>query len=377
MKFNFDKKTNNFLKIILKNAQSQNLRVFFVGGIVRDKILNIPTFDIDLLLLGNAIDFAKTLPDEIKIKSIHKDFCTVKIEFNGIEIDIASSRAELYPHSGCLPVIDKIGVNLERDALRRDFSINSLYCELKLKNNEINYNLIDMINGIEDLKNKTLKVLHQYSYIDDPTRILRGVGFKYRFGFDFSEYDNRLIREYLNKIKYENMSIDRNKKVLKKVLNSKFQIEIFKEIIEKKYYKIITQNEVSVDFELINKIFNIFSLDMISMSELYLKIIQNPQIELLHFEKLSEIHKTFSKIDYIDLAYYYYKTKDENTLKYLSFKDIHLEVSGDDLIKLGFKQGKLLGKILDEILNEKLKSPKNYRTKQQEINWILKHFPKN
>ena len=101
------------------------------------------------------------------------------------------------------------------------------------------------------------------------------------------------------------------------------------------------------------------------------------QVELLHFEKLSEIHKTFSKIDYIDLAYYYYKTKDENTLKYLSFKDIHLEVSGDDLIKLGFKQGKLLGKILDEILNEKLKSPKNYTTKQQEIDWILKHFPKN
>jgi len=62
--FQFDKKTNKFIKIILKNALSQQIRVFFVGGIVRDNILNMSTLDIDLLILGNAIEFSKTLPKD-------------------------------------------------------------------------------------------------------------------------------------------------------------------------------------------------------------------------------------------------------------------------------------------------------------------------
>ena len=175
MEFKFDKRIENFLKIILKNAQKIGLRVFFVGGIVRDNILNIKTSDIDILVLGNAIEFAKKLPDEIKIASFHKDFCTVKVEYDNLQIDIASSRTELYPYSGCLPVLDSVGVSLEDDVLRRDFTVNSLYCELKLVNNVITYELIDLINGLADIKNKTLKVLHKKSYIDDPTRILRGL----------------------------------------------------------------------------------------------------------------------------------------------------------------------------------------------------------
>ena len=137
MNFKFSEKINNFLKIILKNALSQNIRVFFVGGIVRDNILNIPTFDIDLLITDNAIEFAKKLPQEVKINSIHKDFCTAKIQYDNIEIDIASSRSENYPHSGCLPVLNEIGIPIEKDVLRRDFSINSIYCELTLENNNI------------------------------------------------------------------------------------------------------------------------------------------------------------------------------------------------------------------------------------------------
>ena len=232
MNFQFDKKTNNFIKIILKNALSQQIRVFFVGGIVRDKLLNMPTLDIDLLILGNAIEFSKTLPKEIKIKSFHEDFCTVKLQYEDIEIDIASSRVESYPFSGCLPVVEEIGVKLEKDVLRRDFAINSLYCELGLFEDKISYKLIDLVHGLDDIKEKKLRVLHNNSYIDDPTRIIRGLGFKYRFGFDFSCYDKELIEKYFQNVTYSNMSIDRNKKVIKQVLNSSFQQEIFKELVE-------------------------------------------------------------------------------------------------------------------------------------------------
>ena len=377
MKFEFNAKINNFLKIILKNAQSQNLRVFFVGGIVRDKILNIPTMDIDLLLLGNAIEFSSTLPPEIKIKSIHKDFCTVKLQYYGVEIDIASSRTEIYPYSGCLPQLNEIGVSLEKDVSRRDFSINSLYCELKLDNNEIFYSLIDLVGGLSDIENKTLRVLHKKSYIDDPTRIIRGLGFKYRFEFDFSDYDKTLITQYLDKIDYSNMSIDRNKKVIKQVLNTSFQEKIFHEIVENKYYKILNFQDLNVDFELISEIFDRFTLDMISMSELYLKILLNEEVTLLKPASLLEIYKNFSKFDEISLAYYFYKTNDKNVFEFLEIKNINLLISGRDLIKAGYKQGSYIGEILDSLFCEKLNNPLNFKDKKSELNWVLKNFHKN
>lgn len=375
MDFNFSKNTNNFLKIILKNALKQNLRVFFVGGIVRDKILNIPTLDIDLLILGNAIEFSKSLPSKIKIKSIHKDFCTVKLSYCDIEIDIASSRDEIYPYSGCLPEIKNVGVDLKKDVLRRDFTINSLYCELKLINDEIKYEFIDLIDGLKDIQNKTLRVLHNKSYIDDPTRIIRGLGFKYRFNFDFSKEDKILINQYLNNIDYSNTSIDRNKKVIKHILNTSFQKEIFAELVEKKYCKIINNNDLAVDFNLIDEIFEKFKLDMIFMSEFYLKILEDKEVSKFELENLAQIYKTFSKMDEIDLVYYFYKTKDDNINKFLKIKNVKLNISGADLLKLGIKQGKIIGEILDELLNEKLNNPNYFKNKKLELDWVLKKFP--
>lgn len=377
MNFKFNNKVEKFLKLITKNAQEQNLRVFFVGGIVRDKILNIPTFDVDLLLLGNAIEFSKTLPSQIKIKSIHEDFCTVKLQLDELEIDLASSRSESYPYSGCLPIVDEIGVTIEKDALRRDFTINSLYCELKLKNNDLFYTLADYVDGLKDLENKTLKALHNKSYIDDPTRIIRGLGFKYRFNFDFSEYDKELINQYLKNIDYSKMSHDRNLKVFKKVLDSKFQSEIFKEIVENKYYKIINKNDISIDFNLADKIFNIFCIDMVSMSELYLKILLNEEVTSFGTLSLLETYKIFSKMQEIDLAYYFYKTKDESVLKFLNIKDIKLQINGRDLINFGYKQGKIFSVIFDDLLSKKLENPSLFKNKKDELTWILKNYPKN
>ena len=377
MKYLFNDKIENFLKIILKNALNEDLRVFFVGGIVRDKILEIPTFDIDLLILGNAIEFSKSLPDNIKIKSIHEDFCTLKLEFQNIEIDIASSRTEKFPYSGCLPVLENIGVSLCEDVLRRDFSINSLYWERKLVENQIQYHFIDMVDGLNDIKNKTLKVLHDKSYFDDPTRIIRGLGFKYRFGFDFSEHDICLIENYMQNIDYSNMSIDRNIKVIKKVLNSKNQTEIFKELVEKKYYKIINPNNLNVNFDLIDEIFETLKLDMVLMSDLYLKILLDEDVQKYNLVNLIEIYKTFSKMTLVDLAYYFYKTLDYNVIKYFEIKDITLNISGSDLLKAGYQQGLIIGKILDDLLVEKLNNPNSFKDKKSEMAWVLKSFHKN
>ena len=377
MEFKFDKRIENFLKIILKNAQKIGLRVFFVGGIVRDNILNIKTSDIDILVLGNAIEFAKKLPDEIKIASFHKDFCTVKVEYDNLQIDIASSRTELYPYSGCLPVLDSVGVSLEDDVLRRDFTVNSLYCELKLVNNVITYELIDLINGLADIKNKTLKVLHKKSYIDDPTRILRGLDFKYRFGFDFSKNDKKLICEYLNNINYENMSKDRVLKVLKKILKSDFQNEIFSEIIENKYYKIIQKKSLELDFDKIYSIFKSFNLNKKQICEFYLLLIEDGFVSKKSIDSKLELQKEFSKYDLANLAYYYYKTNDVNIFEYFKIKDVKNLINGSDLLNLGYSQGIELGNILNSLLDFKMNNPNIFNSKQDEIDWVVSNFKIN
>ena len=374
MEFKFDKRIENFLKIILKNAQKIGLRVFFVGGIVRDNILNIPTSDIDILVLGNAIEFAKKLPDKIKILSIHKEFCTAKVEYGNLQIDIASSRRELYPYSGCLPVLDSVGVGLEEDVLRRDFTVNSLYCELKLVNNVIIYELIDLVDGLADIKNKTLKVLHNKSYIDDPTRILRGLDFKYRFGFDFSENDKKLIFEYLDNINYENMSKDRVLKVLRKILKSDFQNQIFSEIINNKYYKIVQKNNLKLDFNTINLIIKEFNLDSNEISIFYLLLIENNDEVKKNLSAKTELQKEFSRYELSSLAYYYYKTNDNNVLEYFKIKDIKNLINGSDLIDLGYKQGAELGNILNSLLDFKMNNPNIFNSKQDEINWVVSNY---
>ncbi len=392
MEFNFDKTTNEFLKTLILCAREQNIEIFFVGGIVRDNVLNIQNDeikDIDLIVAHDAIKFAKTLEkksSQIKIKSIHKDFSTVKIKYKNKCYDLASTRSETYPYSGCLPKVTDIGVDIKKDSTRRDFTINSLYCKLDIKNNKITYKLIDLdnIKGQKDIKSKTLRVLHDKSYIDDPTRIIRGLGFKYRFGFDFSEHDKELIEQYYNIINddmRQNQSKDRILSVFKKVFDNEKQDKIFNEIIKKKYYKILYNDELNVDFKKINNIIKMFDLDddncpkSEQKAEFYYNIIKNEEIEKHDFGLLIEIEKFFSKLKKSQIAYYYYKTEDKSALDYSKLKKIELFISAKTLLEEGYAQGKIIGEILNDLLKEKFNNPKTLSTKEKELCWVRKNYP--
>jgi len=377
LNFSFDNNTNNFLKIITKSALEQKTRVFFVGGLVRDNLMGISSYDIDLLILGDAVEFARRLPSEIKIKSIHKDFATVKVFYNNLIVDIASTRTEKYPNSGCLPVVNKIGVSLEEDVKRRDFSVNSLYCELLYRNNEIRFELIDLVNGVEAIKAKSLKVLHNKSYIDDPTRILRGLGFKYRFNFDFCNEDKKLIKEYLNRINRTYLSYDRTYGVFKKILENQKNFEIFNEIIKEKYYKILFEYDLVPDYKRIKQVLGFLNLSKTQEAEFYLSILKNIDIEKKQLNSSVEIYNYFSKFKLVDLAYYFYKTNDSNVFLFDKYKNISLFVNGADLLKMGYKQGKIIGEILDFLFNEKLNNPDKILTKEDEIKLVLEKFNLN
>ena len=167
-----------------KIAQENNCRVYIVGGMIRDLYLGRENFDFDIVVEGDGIALAKKLADKFKAKLVdHEKFATAVLFVpNGIKIDIATARKETYEHPGALPNV--VPGNIEDDLSRRDFSINAMAASL---NPEDFGELIDFFDGLSDLKKKEIKVLHDLSFIDDPTRILRAIRFEQRLKFKIED----------------------------------------------------------------------------------------------------------------------------------------------------------------------------------------------
>lgn len=364
--FNFNKEFETIFKAIVQNADKLGISAYFVGGMVRDQLMGIKVKDIDILIEGSAIDFVQNFARitskelDVVIKSIHETFDTAKTIINGVEIDFASTREEDYPKSGCLPVVKNIGCPVECDLKRRDFTVNAIAARLLLDKNELKYELIDPFNGKDDIKTRTLRVLHGNSYIDDPTRILRGVDFKYRFNFDFSENDKILIKEYLKSPDREGLSIDRVKLTLKKLFSNINAKESYKYILENEIYRIWSDTPVfKADWAQrlydSSKIFNAVKEDVFlkAIFECPDKAVNLQNVNLSNYE----IYKSYKNLKNIDLALQYAVYDDCDTVFYYKkLKDIKPDITGDDLIKQGFKQGRELGDKLSRCFEIKLNS---------------------
>jgi tRNA nucleotidyltransferase (CCA-adding enzyme) len=172
-------------------AESLGFRAYAVGGFVRDLLLHHTNFDIDIVLEGDAIEFARAFAERQAIKAkLHKKFNTAMLVFpDGQTVDIASARFEYYQHPAALPIVEFS--SLKMDLYRRDFTINTLALAL---NPEEFGQLIDFFSGQRDIKEKVIRVLHNLSLIEDPTRILRAIRFEQRFGFKIGKQTASLIR---------------------------------------------------------------------------------------------------------------------------------------------------------------------------------------
>ncbi len=254
----------DFYKTLGKIAKTHGFKIYIVGGFVRDLIIyNIygtynklkdKSLDIDICVEGDAIIFAETLKNELhkynkadvyinNIK-IHKQFKTAGIFFTikeniinianninktdktintKINIDFASAREESYFKSGALPSI-KFS-DLKHDMIRRDFSINTLALDLNTGNY---FEIIDYCNGINDILNKKIRVLHNLSFIDDPTRIFRAVRFEKRLKFKIEKITKNLLLDALSKGVMNNISGKR--------ISNELSL-IFKEICPEIYFE--------------------------------------------------------------------------------------------------------------------------------------------
>jgi len=172
-------------------ARERGCTAYLVGGFVRDLILGVKNCDLDIVVEGNGIGFASDYALKLRGKLVtHRRFGTATVSAGcHVKVDIASARKEFYPHPAHLPVVES--GTLRDDLYRRDFTINAMALQITGSGYG---RLIDLFGGRKDLAGGKLRVLHPVSFIDDPTRILRGIRFEQRFGFVFDPFTFRLLK---------------------------------------------------------------------------------------------------------------------------------------------------------------------------------------
>jgi len=172
-------------------ADELGLPVYAVGGFVRDLLLGIDNLDIDITVEGDGIFFAERFAEHYpcRVRS-HQKFGTAVLVFpDGGKIDVASTRLEYYESPGALPTVER--ASLRHDLYRRDFTINTLALCI---NSEKFGRLTDHFGGQQDIQERTVRVLHNLSFVEDPTRVFRAIRFEQRLGFHIAPHTEKLIR---------------------------------------------------------------------------------------------------------------------------------------------------------------------------------------
>jgi len=165
--------------------------VYLVGGTVRDILLAERSFDVDIAVEGDAIALARALATVLagRVRAHQKFGTAVVLYGDDGRVDVVTARTEFYDAPAALPTVEH--ASIREDLFRRDFTINAMAVSLK---GDDAGRLVDPFGGRRDLDERRLRVLHNLSFIDDPTRIFRGIRYENRYGFRMDEHTLRLAR---------------------------------------------------------------------------------------------------------------------------------------------------------------------------------------
>ena len=186
-----DEERRAILRKLGEVGDELGLPVYAVGGFVRDLLLGIDNLDIDVTVDGDGIFFAERFAERhsCRVRS-HKKFGTAVLVFpDGRKIDVASTRLEYYESPGALPTVER--ASLRHDLYRRDFTINTLALCI---NSDRFGRMTDHFGGQQDIQERTVRVLHNLSFVEDPTRVFRAIRFEQRLGFHIAPHTEKLIR---------------------------------------------------------------------------------------------------------------------------------------------------------------------------------------
>lgn len=171
-------------------ADDLGFNIYAVGGFVRDIILGFENLDVDIVVEGDGIKFAKAFASRYSCRiKAHEKFGTAVIVLpDGLKVDVASARLEYYEKPAVLPTVETGSIKL--DLYRRDFTINTLAVRL----NPSGFGeLLDFYGAQRDIKEGVIRVLHNLSFVEDPTRVFRAIRFEQRFSFKMSKHTQALI----------------------------------------------------------------------------------------------------------------------------------------------------------------------------------------
>ncbi|MET0619409.1 MAG: hypothetical protein ABW056_03970 [Thermoanaerobaculia bacterium] len=192
---------------VARLARDRGERIHLVGGAVRDLLLRRPVRDLDLVLEGDASQFAAALASRLAAKAVvvHARFGTATLELpEGVRLDVAATRRESYAYPGALPTVS-LGASLEEDLARRDFTIHAIALELSGRRRSLR----DPFGGRADLARRRLRFLHPASPADDPTRAFRAVRYANRLGFSLAPEARREVAAALAIGAFDAVSGDR------------------------------------------------------------------------------------------------------------------------------------------------------------------------
>lgn len=389
-------------------ADKMNVPCYIVGGFVRDLIMGLPLKSLDILIVGDGILFAKRLSEILSLHCVfHHRFKTANMLKNRIKIDIATSRSEVYKHPGSLPIVKEAG--LKKDLQRRDFTINTLAI---LLNKNGKGTLVDLYQGCDDIKNKKIRILHNKSFIDDPTRILRAVRFESRLGFKMEEQTEKLARAaikdgyllHISKPRIRNellliLSDERPQKALLRLSKLGALRFIYPGLCVNKK-KFLKASEAMLEASIVSDEIDVSFLNLLVLIDKFTKEEAEKFLTLLRFPrktrndvlkikeekglllflkkrglKNSAIYERLNKISIEGLIFIMSKTKSKeirrNILKFLTIlRKKTIFTTGEDLKALGFKPGPIYKKILKELFYLKLDG--KIKTKEDELQFLDK-----
>jgi tRNA nucleotidyltransferase (CCA-adding enzyme) len=382
------------------------VKIYLVGGPVRDLLLNREVIDIDLVVNKNLDILVEKLERKFSFKIERTQFLTAKLNMNDLAVDIAQARKEYYPRPGALPVVSP--ANLRADAFRRDITINALYLEI---NGWSFSKLVDYVNGAEDLRKKIIRIVKKNSFWEDPTRIIRVIRYEQRFGFEMEKETLTLLKmaikdgvfstitpqrlgaEFIRTLKEDKvlpplvrmdelcgfyfLSPDINLtsekiKTLKRWDTCRYKNRIlYPEIIP---VMILLSDLKITEVEKISQILELTRWER-SLIKNYISLDRGKILSSLS-KKLSipRIYDKLSNLDFeVVLCLYLSATGEarKNLDLYVSrISELEIEIDGEEIKKLGVSEGPQIGQLLEKLKRAKFEG--KIKTRQQEIRYLQK-----
>ncbi len=394
-------------------ADEMGINAYLVGGFVRDLVMGRENLDIDIVVEGDGIAFAEGLAERFggRVRSHRKFGTAVVVLPDGFKIDVASARMEFYRKPAALPTVE--AGPLKMDLYRRDFTINSMAVRLGRKGFG---ELIDYFGGIRDIKEKTIRVLHSLSFIDDPTRAFRAVRFEQRLGFHIGKQSLTLIKNAVKHNFFNKVSPSRIFNELRIILEEEEPLRALRRMEELDILKFIHPGfridaETERLFRELGKVFDWYDLlfreETCNRWVLFLSALQNSlsldeteamagkvglaarwrrmlaEIKRIHGEVMArlekerlddvELYHLLNPLNIETLLFMMAATKDVRVKERISrfiteLKETPVETSGRDLEALGIPPGPIYGEIKSAILDERLKGA--IRSREEEVRYV-------